>query len=202
MTTRGFLSCPCSWGKVKHAAFESMGKTTFAGLTEPAAVVAADLVKGEGLIVDQEPAAIAFLATSTIPGAFLSMSHESLMLVDGALVCLIPADLLERRRYRLKIAVNDIPSPVVNTREEEIEYGRFTQSMDRFFGFRNVVASSLELSGWWHGAAETAQADMVIELCTNCNSGYYFGRIHEMIEAGYGANEEKLDVYRKLWLRS
>ena len=127
------------------------------------------------------------------------ISFDGKMLVDGALVSRIPLDLLERRRCGLKIAVNVMTEPGKSVGQEDVRHREMKERFERLLGLRHVIASSWELQGWWHGAAETLYADIVMapRIYNSQVSGYDFSAYNEMIEAGRKAAEEKLDFILK-----
>ncbi|MGE5800191.1 MAG: patatin-like phospholipase family protein [Syntrophaceae bacterium] len=185
--------------KIEQIANGLWGNATFAELDKPAAAVAADLVNGERFVFERGSAAVAARATTAIPGIFPPISFEGKMLVDGALVSRIPLDLLERRRCGLKIAVNVMTEPGKSVGREDVRHREMKERFERLLGLRHVIASSWELQGWWHGAAETLYADIVMapRIYNSQASGYDFSAYNEMIEAGRKATEEKLDFILK-----
>jgi NTE family protein len=177
--------------KVRRFVDRLLGKASFDRFDIPAAVVAADLVRGERHVFDRGPAAVALLATTAIPGLFPPVRHEGRILVDGAVVSRIPFDLLHRRRCGLKIAVNVIPSAAQRGTEIALRMQGLADKFDRFMGLRHVIAGSWELLAWWHGAAEAQAADFLIEPATDADSAYAFGSIDRMVEAGRAAARAK-----------
>ncbi|HOX93519.1 MAG TPA: cyclic nucleotide-binding domain-containing protein [Syntrophales bacterium] len=173
------------------------GNATFAEFEKPAAAVAADLVKGERFVLERGPAATAVRATSAIPGIFPPVSCGGRMLVDGALVSHIPLELLERRRCGLKIAVIVTTAPGNSAGQEDIRHGQMREKFERLLGLRHVISSSWELQSLWRGSAEALNADIVLYPRSNQASGFDFGALNEMVEAGRKAAEEKLDFIQK-----
>ena len=176
--------------KRREVAWKAVGDLTFAQLGKPTAVVAADLVRGERFVFEKGPTRLAMLATSAIPGIFPPESDGERLFVDGAVVSRVPADLLERRRCGLKIAVNVVPSTV----HEQDDYSRLRGTFDRFFGLTNVIASSWGLLSGWHGAAEASLADILLEPQQPGRSGFDLGTIEDQIQAGREATVDKLDM--------
>jgi predicted acylesterase/phospholipase RssA len=169
-----------------------LGDSTFAQLGRPTAVVAADLVTGERVVLETGSTAEAWLATSAIPGVFPPQSHEGRILVDGAVVSRVPTDLLDRRRCGLRIAVNVVPS----TRTTRADEWRLEGVFDRFLGLAHVVASSWGLLAGCQGAAEARQADILVEPVQERYTGFDFGTFEAKIEAGRTAAVERLDMIR------
>ena len=182
--------------KVKRAALAEFGDLDIAALRRPAAVVAADLIRGERFILERGPMASAILATSAIPGVYPPVVDGSRLLVDGGLVSRIPLELLDRRRCGLRIAVNVVPSPRSPGRNEA-QAAWLNRRIDRFLGLRDIIASSWELMAWWHGATEAERADILVEPMIGSHSGYDFDAIDELIESGREAALRQLPAIEK-----
>jgi len=183
--------------KHEQAAVGVYGTMQIAELEKPAAAVAADLVRGERFVFEQGPAAIAARATTAIPGIFPPVSYDGRLLVDGALVSRIPMDLLIRRRCGLKLAVNVIPALGKEMPDGDWSHARLQKQFNRLLGLRYVIANSWQLLGWWQGAWEAEGADVLFEPLTDHCSGFDFGSINDLIEAGRAAAREKLDMTRR-----
>jgi NTE family protein len=177
--------------KVRRFVDRLLGDASFDRFGIPAAVVAADLVRGERHVFDRGPAAVALLATTAIPGLFPPVRHDGRIFVDGAVVSRIPFDLVHRRRCGLTIAVNVIPSVGQRSAAAASRAQGLSDKFDRFMGLRHVIAGSWELLAWWHGAAEALAADFLIEPATDADSAYAFGSIDRMVEAGRVAARAK-----------
>ena len=89
-------------GPRKRAALTArlLGERTFADLAIPCAVVAADLVRGREIVIDQGPLVPALLATTAIPGVFPPLVRGDELLVDGGLLNNLPVDVAERMGAR------------------------------------------------------------------------------------------------------
>ena len=140
-------------------------------------------------MLERGSVARAIVPTSAIPGLLPPVAHEGALMVDGALVSRIPADLLDRRRCGLKIAVNVVPAPGEEM-DAELPAGELARRVERFLGVREVLSRSWELLGWWHGAAEAEGVDVLIEPMTRSQTGYSFNAIDQMIEVGSRATRE------------
>ena len=183
--------------KVRSAARESVGPATFAEFVKPAAAAAADLVRGERVILEDGSGSLAALATSAIPGLLPPVSLDDKILVDGSLVSRIPLDLLERRRCGLKIGVNVVPSPQEKTSRLDREQERLTKEFGRLFGLGSVLASSWGLLAWWQGATDASGADIFLEPQKDARSGFDFDAFDHMVAAGRRATEQKLEAIRR-----
>lgn len=69
---------------------------TFADLESPVAVVAADLVTGELVVLDSGPLIPALMATSELPLFFAPVHHKGRWLVDGGVLNNLPFDVARR----------------------------------------------------------------------------------------------------------
>jgi predicted acylesterase/phospholipase RssA/CRP-like cAMP-binding protein len=175
--------------KARWAAREASGGLTLAQLRRPAYAVAADLARSQPVILDRGPMEQAFLATSAIPALFPPIEADGRFMVDGALVHRVPVSVLDRRRCGLRIAVHVVPSPASHgPSAEELRAGTA-----RLFGFRDVLARSWGLLAWWHGAADAAAADILIEP-SSAASSYDFDAFEAIVEDGRRAAREKLGL--------
>ncbi len=165
-------------------------------LAVPVSVVSCDLVRGERVVIDRGPVADAFFATSAVPGVLPPVRDRDRLLVDGALISRVPVDLLPRTRCRVRIAVNVIPSP--DASDDTARRADALQArMDRPFGFVHALARSWDLLGWWHGARDAADADVLLEPATAEHSGLQFASSwHALVEAGRDAVREHADELR------
>lgn len=67
-----------------------LGELTFEALSIPAAVVAADLVSGDAVVLDSGPVGDAIHATIALPGIFQPISRDGQILSDGGAVMPVP----------------------------------------------------------------------------------------------------------------
>jgi NTE family protein len=78
----------------------------FEDLPIPTAVVATDLLTGQEVVVDSGPIALGVRASLAIPGVFVPLELDGRLLVDGALVNRVPADLCHKMGADVVIAVD------------------------------------------------------------------------------------------------
>jgi NTE family protein len=175
--------------KGRRSAERIAGGKYFSDLTRPAIAVAADLIKGERVVLDRGLVTTAVVATATIPGLFPPVRCGEQWLVDGAVISRVPVDLLDRWRCGLKIAVNVELS--ANAEDAQVR-ATLQRALNGPFALRSIIARSWELLGVSHGAAETQAADIVINAGTQQHSGYDFEAIDSFISAGRAAAERKL----------
>ncbi len=97
---------------------ERLGHRDFSDLAIPLAVVAADLDTGEEVIIDSGPVASALRASTSLPGIFAPARFNGSLLVDGAVLNPVPADVVRRMGAEIVIAVDVgtyIDGPVPDT---------------------------------------------------------------------------------------
>lgn len=179
--------------KIARAARETFGDRTFADLSRPVAVVAADIAAGERAILDRGAVAPAILATSAIPGFFPPIKHDGRVMVDGGIVSRVPVDVLNRRRCGLKIAVNVLPSARQIPDGDPDRLERLWDQMNRPLGLKRVFGHSWELLGSWGSTLEAMRADVVIAPDTPPRAGFDFDRFPEIVERGRVAALERAD---------
>ncbi|MGZ5153962.1 MAG: patatin-like phospholipase family protein [Burkholderiales bacterium] len=187
--------------KGARAAREIFGDDTLAELMRPAAVVAADLVAGERVIIDSGSAAQAALATSAIPGLFPPVSVGSRIFVDGGVVTRVPVDLLLRRRCAYRIAIRIALQSPKSIAEREIEAARLRAAVAQPLGLRHVIGASWKLLGWWDSASQAQRADMVISVRPPSHEGFNFDSGYRMIELGKRCAETHADAIREVAAR-
>ncbi|WP_299328730.1 patatin-like phospholipase family protein [Parasphingopyxis sp.] len=69
---------------------EHLGDLTFESLSIPTAVVAADLLSGEAVVLDSGPVGDAIHATIALPGIFQPVVRDGMILSDGGAVMPVP----------------------------------------------------------------------------------------------------------------
>jgi predicted acylesterase/phospholipase RssA len=160
------------------------GTRTFADLMKPAAVVSADLVVGEKVVIDKGSAARAAHATAAIPGLFPPLLVADRLLVDGGLVTRVPVDVLNRRRCGYRLAINIVPAeadPAQDRRELAL---RLHQTMSKPLGLWKVIGESWQLLGWWDAAMQAQRADMVVTVATPAQDRFNFDSGERMVGLG------------------
>ncbi len=198
---RGFQLLPrgglLSRRHIDNVMRQMFGTRTFAELLRPAALVAADLVAGERVIMDTGSIADAARATSAIPGLFPPVRIGARVLVDGGLITRVSADLLARRRCGLRLAAM-VRSELPNTElERDAEADRLERRLDRPFGFRAALGASWKLLGWWDSNAQQEKADLVVNIVTPSSDGFNFAAGERMVACGREQTLQRIDSIRK-----
>ncbi len=93
------------------------GELTFADLRLPFAAVAADIVTGELVVINDGPLATAMRASSSVPGIFTPTRHRERLLVDGGILNNLPVSIARRLGGDYIIAVDLIPPGAVGGKE-------------------------------------------------------------------------------------
>lgn len=180
--------------KIAAAAKATFGDCTFADLTMPTAVVAADLVGSERVIFDRGPVAPAVLATSAIPGFFPPIASDSRLMVDGGVVSWVPVDVLDSRRCGLRIAINALPLPQATDHDVVTGFDGLIHKMRKPLGLKSVLGASWELLGSWGSSNEALQAEIVVTPETPAKAGYDFDQFEALVECGRIAARERADA--------
>lgn len=180
--------------KVRATAEVFFGDTWINQMQKRCAVVAADLVHGERVVLDSGSAVEAALATSAIPGLFPLLEMGERLLSDGALLSRIPLDVLAGQRCGARIAVNVVPSPESRKQDAGNTFRWLKQRSAGILGLRYVIGFSWELQAWNHGINEAEQADVLISPDTRLYAGYNFDSFDEMVDAGRMAAEQQLSL--------
>ena len=182
--------------RVQEMTRELFGERTFAELCRPVAVVAADLVAGQRVILDSGPIAAAAWATSAIPGIFPPLRIGSRILVDGGLVTRVPADLLLRRRCGLRIASVVHDAIGESQSDRDLEADRLQRQLDRPLGLHAALGASWKLLGWWDSAAQAQKADLVVKIPVSLRGGFDFTAGLRMVELGREATRRHIAAIR------
>ncbi len=173
----------------RRAAKVAEGRS-FADLPLPVSVMATDLLRGEGVVINRGLVAEGFFGTSAVPGVLPPVISGEDTLVDGGIVARIPLELLPVTRCGLRIAVNVIPPPVEPGELAE-QRRALRKGIAKLFGFREVLSRSLNHIAWIHGEREAVQADVLLEPRTTGMSGVDFAtHWSPMVDAGRVAVRE------------
>ncbi len=120
---------------IKKIIKDLVGDKTFTDTKIPFAAVAADLVKGEKVILDQGKLFDALLASASIPGMFPPVIIGKKILVDGGIVDVVPIEAAQSLGANFVIAVN--MSQALKKRVE------FNSAVEIFFRSDSITSAEL-----------------------------------------------------------
>ncbi len=101
----------------------------------PVAIVTTDLLSGEKVVFTEGPAALAARASSALPGLMPPVKYDERLLVDGAVVDLVPTDTARE--------IGGSPVLAVDVDQEEIQV-EVTNGVEAFFRAIEVCARHLK----------------------------------------------------------
>jgi len=96
-------------GKLESRLIEVIGPHTFDQLLIPLAVIAADLMREEVIVLREGPVAHAVRASCALPGVFTPVEWEGRLLVDGGLLNNLPVSVAREMGAQYVIAVDLLP---------------------------------------------------------------------------------------------
>ncbi|MGB6606822.1 MAG: patatin-like phospholipase family protein [Atribacterota bacterium] len=120
---------------IKKIIKDLVGDKAFTDTKIPFAVVAADLVKGEKVILNQGKLFDALLASSSIPGMFPPVILDKKILVDGGIVDVVPIQAAQSLGANFVIGVN-----VGQTLKKRVE---FDNAVEIFFRSDSITSAEL-----------------------------------------------------------
>ena len=120
---------------IKKIIKDLVGDKAFTDTKIPFAAVAADLVKGEKVILDQGKLFDALLASASIPGMFPPVILNKKILVDGGIVDVVPIEAAQSLGANFVIAVS--MSQTIKKRAE------FDNAVEIFFRSDSITSAEL-----------------------------------------------------------
>ena len=120
---------------IKKIIKDLVGDKAFTDTKIPFAAVAADLVKGEKVILNQGKLFDALLASSSIPGMFPPVILDKKILVDGGIVDVVPIQAAKSLGANFVIGVN-----VGQTIKKRVE---FDNAVEIFFRSDSITSAEL-----------------------------------------------------------
>jgi len=120
---------------IKKIIKDLVGDKTFTDTKIPFAAVAADLVRGEKVILDQGKLFDALLASVSIPGMFPPVILGKKILVDGGIVDIVPIQAAQSSGANFVIGVN-----VGQTIKKRVE---FDNAVEIFFRSDSITSAEL-----------------------------------------------------------
>jgi len=162
---------------LKKIIFTLVNNHGFKDTQIPFSAIAADLVSGKKIVLNQGKLFESILASSSIPGMFPPVHLENRMLVDGGIISVVPIETCRSMGADFIIAVN-----VSQRIKRKYDYNN---AMDILF--RSDSITSYELR-----RAQLSKADFVISPKVNHIHWANFKKPEKCIRAGELAAEEKI----------
>ncbi|MFA5840298.1 MAG: patatin-like phospholipase family protein [Candidatus Margulisiibacteriota bacterium] len=171
-----------------------VGNIMFEELPIKFLVVSTDIISGETYVFDKGSILHALRASISIPGLFSPVRHEGRLLIDGATVAPVPAEILFRGGADKVIAVNVSVPPVVNGINSKAK----PSSPLLLPNLIDTIMHSRAISSYHLAETECRKADLTIlpEI-----GGYHWKDYHlakEIVEAGEKAATAALPQIKSL----
>ncbi|MEA2022201.1 MAG: patatin-like phospholipase family protein [Candidatus Caldatribacteriota bacterium] len=169
---------------IKKIIHELVGDHYFKDTQIPFSAIAANLISGEKVVLNQGKLFDAILASSSIPGMFPPVNLDNKILVDGGIISVVPIETSRSMGANFVIAVN------------------VSQRMKRKYDFKNAVdilfrsdlITSTELR-----RLQVSTADIIISPKVSQIHWSNFSKPEKCIRAGEIAAENKIqELKRKL----
>ena len=155
-------------------------------LPVPLALTAVDLASGDLVVMDSGPLVPALRATISVPGVFTPVRQGDMVLVDGGVLDIVPADVARRMGADIVLAVD-------LTARGPVSPGQLRSARDVLFRAYDVMTDSISQKA-------LAQADIVIRPGFAHVGTFDFRYADRLITAGEARTSEILPVLRDLLL--
>lgn len=152
-------------------------KKSFAQLDFPVTVISTDLVTGQKVVMSEGSVTEAVRASISIPGVFVPLVKDDMVLVDGAVSDRLPIEVAREMGADLVIAV-------------DVTYGAGKKT--EFDGAMDVILTALEIMGQYHFDAVNVNADILIQPAVRHINPRDFDRSREIVDQGRRAAAEKV----------
>ena len=169
---------------IKKIIHELVGNHCFKDTQIPFSAIAADLISGEKVVLNQGRLFDVVLASSSIPGMFPPVNLNNKILVDGGIISVVPIETSRSMGTNFVLAVN-----VSQRMKRKYEYKNAVDIL-----FRSDLITSTELR-----RLQISAADMVINPKVSHIHWSNFSKPEKCIQAGEIAAENKIqELKRKL----
>ena len=155
----------------------------FSDLELPFAVVAADVEKGENIVIDSGSVAEGLRASMSVPGVFVPYELDDRLLVDGALLNRVPTAEVKELGADFVIGVE--VSPIDFT----------SRKVNNIF---DVILNSIDIMQQELAQNKKVGADLLIEPELDDIGPTELERGQECIDLGYQAAQERLPEIKKI----
>jgi len=153
----------------------------------PFRAIATDLHSGRSVVLRDGSLADAMRASSAIPVMYSPLRRDTMLLVDGGLLCNIPARVAREEGCDIVIAVNTASPP-----RSPDQITNALETLDQVF---NVMMGAAQLE-------QLAYADILIEPELGTHLATNFGAHDSLIHSGYQAGLAALPAIRELLISS
>ena len=191
------FSFPPRWGLIKGNKFlehlrQLLPGYTFEELKIPLAVVAADLVSGEEIVLERGPLPEALRATMSMGGFLEPARHEGRLLIDGGAVNPVPGQVLADRGMNIIIASNVIPTLQERMRWQRGQIAKGASSLvDIMLNEREIMEGEIIRS-------RMHPVDVVIQPDVARYHVRQYAKAQEIIKTGADAARLQVPYIRKL----
>lgn len=188
--------------KIQAYFSERLSKQHFEELDIPLAIIAADLLTGEEVILDSGDLSQALRATISFPGVLVPVEIEGHLLIDGGVINPVPADVVRRMGAQIVMAVDvsaqpDKPTPFSKDYPRRFPLAPSPQFVDTLVKSVIIMGDRLKRYG-----LKEVRPEIILKppLSDECDSFGGFYHAAECIAAGEEAMRAALYTLREhLW---
>ncbi len=162
--------------KIERIIYLLTRRSTFTNLKIPLAVVAVDLFSGKKIVIKEGIVASAVRASISIPGYFVPVKWNDMLLVDGGILDIIPGDVVRSMGAEYVIAV---------------DAGAYLEGC-KINNLLDVISRSFEIMVKEVGRYKISDADIVISPDLSGIAPSQFEKAREAILLGEKAAREAL----------
>lgn len=149
-----------------------VGEKTLTTAKKPLAMVATDLSNGEKVVLNDAPVAQAVMASTCIPGVFVPVEIDELMLVDGGIVENVPVTPLQDMGADYIIGVDLNAGDIDNKKP-----GNIVEVLLKSFQFTLNTSAKLQME----------KADLLIQPDLSAFNRVDIDQVEDLMDAGYKA---------------
>jgi NTE family protein len=157
---------------------EIIGDFQFADLSTPFAAVAADILTGQLVVLEEGSVAWAVRASCALPGIFTPVERGDQLLVDGGTINNLPVSVAREMGADYVIAVDLLPPPQDRHPRPQNLFEMWSLSFYALLRATHV---------------EGKEADCLITPAVSSYGLFEFSKIEEMLPKGVEAAEAKMD---------
>ncbi len=145
-------------------------------------VVSTDIKKGKPYIFTKGPLYKAIRASISIPGIFVPVKKENMVLVDGAVIDRIPISLVKKMGADIVIAV-------------DVGFSRHKGTINHVF---DVILQSIDIMSKQISEKKIVHADILLQPDLSDIKPQRFDQVEESFNIGYEATKEKIHQIKKI----